>query len=317
MAQSSETAAADVSLAPLREEAPKPLAALRAEIARIAARDGFFSRDFNDLDGEAAAPQKLHPYVPLGHDCRFDRLLGGGLQPGTLTEILAARPGDAAAAAGFLSGLAIRLAARVDKAKAALFWIFEDFAASEQGLPYGPGLALHGLDPGRLVLVAAPNATQMLWAMEEALKCPAPAVVIGELWSGKPYDLTASRRLLLAAQKHGTPALLFLAGVPGAAGSLSSGADLRFEVRAHPSVHPPSAGALALPGAARWSVRIAKARIKARMRARAGPDTISIDRERFHTLIFDHDEALFRDALPLALAPDTRDGSAQPALAQG
>ncbi len=148
--------------------------------------------------------------------------------------------------------------------------------------------------------------------MEEALKCRAPAVVIGELWSAKPYDLTASRRLLLAAQRHGTPALLSLAGLPGAAGHLSSGADLRFEIRAHPSVHPPSAGSLPLPGAAAFAVRIAKARIK----ARAGPENFGIDRDRFHPIIWDHDEALFRDALPLALAPHAGDRSDQPALAQ-
>lgn len=278
------------------------LSALRAKIAKIAVQGPDLSSGFPGQGGP----------VPLGSR-GLDRLLGGGLKRGTLTEIVAARPGDAAAASGFLLGLATRFAARPDKAKAAIIWIFEDFTACEQGALYGPGLALNGLDPARFVLVAAPSAKEALWAMEEALKCRTLAVVIGEIWSAKPYDLLASRRLLLAAQKHGTPALIFLAGLPGGADQLSSGADLRFEIRAQPSVHPPSTNFLPLPGPPAWQVRIAKARI----RARAGPQSAGIDRDRFHAVVFDPEEALFRDALPLALAPRARHRSDRPALAQG
>lgn len=291
---------------------PQTLEALRAKIARITAQalpDGFSDSFSNGLPGGAAAQQELQPRIPLGRNSRLDHLLAGGLKLGTLTEILGQRPGDVAAASGFLLALAARLAARPDKAKAAIVWIGEDFSAREQGALYGPGLALHGLDPGRLILVAAQSAKHALWAMEEALKCQAPAVVIGELWAAKPYDLVASRRLLLAAQKYGTPALLSLAGLSGAAEHLSSGADLRFEIRAHPSVHPPSAGSMPLPGVAAWSVRIAK--------ARAGPENFGIDRDRFHTVFWDHEEALLRDALPLALASRSCDRSDRPALAEG
>lgn len=303
----------------MRSAAPRePFASLREEIARILARggEGFSVRSLNGLGDEAEALQEA-ARLPLGQTCRLDALLGGGLRLGTLTEILAARPGDAAAATGFLLALACRLAGRPaqaktttttkTKTKAAIVWIFEDFAAREQGMPYGPGLALQGLDPSRFLLVAAPSAQQALWALEEALKCAAPAVVIGELWSAKPYDLVASRRLLLAAQKQGTPGLLFLAGTPGAANTLSSGADQRFEVRAHPSFARSSAGSLPLPGKACWSVRLVK--------ARAG--RFGIDRERFHPLLWDHDEAQFRDALPLDLASDIGDRSDQTALARG
>jgi protein ImuA len=288
-----------------RSAASPALVSLRQEIARILARAGAsFARQNEYLRDESYASHEAGRFS-LGRSCMLDRGLGGGLKPGTLTEILGARPGDAAAAAGFLLALATRLARRA--AKAPIVWIFEDFAAREQGMPYGPGLALHGLDPGRLLLVSAPGAQQALWAMEEALKCRGPAVVIGELWSPKPYDLVASRRLLLAAQKHGTPALLFLAGAPGAASTLSSGADQRFEIRAHPSLTVASAGSLPLPGKACWSVRLAKARA-------AG---LGIDRDRFHPLLWDHDEAQFCDALSLDLASDTFDRSDQTAQARG
>lgn len=276
------------------EVAPR-LQALRARLQQ-AAENGFFVHDINLFDADPAVSAKPQP-VPLGENCRLDRLLGGGLKPGTLSEILPARPGDRPAATGFLLGVAARFA--VAKARGAVVWIFEDFAAREQGVAYGPGLAAQGLDPSRLVLVAAQNARQALWAMEEALKSKAAAVVIGELWSAKPYDLVASRRLLLAAQKQGTPGLLFLPRLAGGA-ALSSGADLRFEVRTAPSLRRASTGSLPLPGFSAFAVRIAKARIKARIKARAEP--LGFDRERFHPLIFDPTEALFRDALSLAVA---------------
>ncbi len=87
---------------------PGRLDALRATIAKITAQAGmneFLTKSFSNLDFKAEAPQKHQPRVSLGRDSRFDRLLGGGLKLGTLTEILGARPGDAPAAAGFLLAL--------------------------------------------------------------------------------------------------------------------------------------------------------------------------------------------------------------------
>ena len=75
------------------------------------------------------------------------------------------------------------------------------FQEREAGALYGPGLVAHGLPLSRLVFVRAPDAEAAFWAMEEALKCGAPAAVVGEIWSLKGYSLAASRRLLLAARK--------------------------------------------------------------------------------------------------------------------
>ncbi len=238
----------------------------------------------------------------------LESLLNAGLARGALHEVLAASPGDLAAAAGFALALASRFANdRQNDRQAPILWISEDFATRENGALYGPGLALHGLDPVALVLVKAPNAKEALWGLEEALKCRSPAVVIGEIWTlAKTYDLTASRRLVLAAQKSGTPCLLFAAGLTGTAGRMSSSAETRFEIRASPSPQLASAGGRPLPGLAAWSVRIAK--------ARASP--LRIDCTLFRPVLWDHAEALFRDALPLSLAPSSGDGSDHPALAQ-
>jgi hypothetical protein len=70
---------------------------------------------------------------------------------------------------------------------------------------YGPGLAAHGLDPARLVIVAAPRDEEILWAMEEGLRMPGLAAVVGEV--GR-LPMVAGRRLQLAAERSGVTALL-------------------------------------------------------------------------------------------------------------
>jgi protein ImuA len=86
----------------------------------------------------------------------------------------------------------------------------EDFALTQNGAPFGPGLAAHGLDLSRLVFVRAPDAGALFQAIEDALKSGALAVVVGEVWRLPKYDLAVSRRLTLAARAGATPALLTL-----------------------------------------------------------------------------------------------------------
>lgn len=242
------------------------IAVLRQAIAKLEAGEG---------------PRLAAPHVPatderrgrqrtvrLGRDeCQaplsaFDKALGGGLVFGALHEIVAASAGDACAASGFALALAARFAmADTARTAEALLWVIEAFAARETGAPYAPGLTAHGLDPARFILVDTRKPQETLWVMEEALRARALAAVIGELWNGfSVYDLTASRRLLLAARAGGTPCLLVHAGAAGQADRLSSAADTRFEVSARPSVREPAAGGLPLPGRPAWSVRLVKAR---------------------------------------------------------
>ncbi len=70
---------------------------------------------------------------------------------------------------------------------------------------YGPGLAAHGLDPGRVVLVRASRDAEILWAMEEGLRAPGIVAVVGEVGT---LPMVASRRLQLAAERSGILAFL-------------------------------------------------------------------------------------------------------------
>jgi protein ImuA len=149
------------------------------------------------IDGEI---QPLSLGVPV-----IDAALGGGLAHGALHEIAAAGEAHVAAAAGFALGLA--------PSGARLVWITEDMALAESGAPYGPGLDAFGLRPERLLTVAAAYTRDLLWAMEEALRCRAVATVIGELRHGE-LDAIAVRRLSLAAGQNGALALVLRASPP-------------------------------------------------------------------------------------------------------
>jgi len=129
----------------------------------------------------------------------IDRALpDGGLAHGALHEILGAGGDeeDGALAAAFAAGILGRLTVSGD---GMVLWC----------LPrpdlYGPGLAAHGLDPGRVVLVSTPRDTEILWAMEEGLRAPGIVAVVGEVGT---LTATASRRLQLAAERSGITAFL-------------------------------------------------------------------------------------------------------------
>jgi protein ImuA len=225
-------------------------------------------RAIAEIEAEASRPSE-RPARRLPFARAFDSALGGGLADDALHEIAPARPQDGAAAMGFALALAARF---INHRPASALIIGEGFAAEESGALYGPGLVAHGLTLSRLVFVRAPDAALALWAMEEALKCGAPAVVVGEIWSLKGYSLAASRRLLLAARKGRTPALLILASAYGQAERLSSAAETRFEIAAAPSAAIPAAAGLDLPGPFACGARLIKARL-----ARAGPFVDAVD----------------------------------------
>ncbi|MGE4220311.1 MAG: ImuA family protein [Alphaproteobacteria bacterium] len=79
----------------------------------------------------------------------------------------------------------------------------------------GESLALHpdglralGADPAGLTLVRCPTHAALLRTVEEGLRCAALAAVVADV--AGPLDLTASRRLHLAARGGGVAGLLIL-----------------------------------------------------------------------------------------------------------
>ncbi|WP_417518791.1 ImuA family protein [Minwuia sp.] len=136
-----------------------------------------------------------------------------------------------------------------------VFWVQDRLSALEMGRPYGLALKRFGVDPEQLVLVCARDAKDVLWSMEEALKCTVLGAVIGEVWGDpKVCDFTASKRLAVRAEKAGTHAFLIRFG---ASESLSA-ARRRWRVSSlASSTHPHDPRA---PGKARWRAELFRAR---------------------------------------------------------
>jgi len=103
------------------------------------------------------------------------------------------------AATGFCSVLLARLAAD----GRSVLWV------CPQDDLYGPGLVRFGLAAERLILVRAHRPAEILWVIEEALRCRGLAAVLGEV---DALSLAAARRLQLAARKSGVTALLLRHG---------------------------------------------------------------------------------------------------------
>ncbi|MGI9384199.1 MAG: hypothetical protein ACR2PO_13675, partial [Methyloligellaceae bacterium] len=105
-----------------------------------------------------------------------------GLEPAGLHEVRPAGYRDSWAALGFaLALLERRRAGAGTDGRQAVLWGFTDVAARESGLPYGPGLAAFGLDPGDFLLVRAQRAQDVAWALEEGLKSRALLAVLGQI----------------------------------------------------------------------------------------------------------------------------------------
>src|SRR5215475_1721360 len=171
-----------------------------------------------------------------------------GLASGVLHEIMAATHGDGPAAVGFLFALT-SLALKARPGLAVL--VASQRAFAEWGRPYAQGLYQFGLDPGRLLLVETGSDKEALWAIEETLKSHAqPAMVTAALASH--LDLTASRRLNLAAAALATPLAL---ASPAKAGGANAAAT-RWRIATKPAARD-RFGALLHP---RWRLSLERCR---------------------------------------------------------
>lgn len=173
------------------------------------------------------------------------------LDNASLNEIKPATFGDGPAALTFALLLAARRLSTGSAMPGALVWCWSARAAREAGGLYGPGLAVLGIDPARVLLVESGNAAETLWAMEESLGSGAAAVVIGCV---DGVALTPARRLALAAQTHRTPGLL----VTAARSAATPATFARWRIAGCPSApHPFDPAA---PGAPRFEMTLERCR---------------------------------------------------------
>ncbi len=185
------------------------------------------------LEKPGIADRPVQEFGALALD---DALPGGGLAAGCLHEIAAA-PDDAAA-----YGLVAWLLGRLMGKGGVALWCRPQRLRRE--MPYGPGLVRFGLITERLLFARTRSPVDTLWTMEEALRSGRFAAVLGE----GAADLTATRRLQLAAEAGGTTALLL--SVPSRRAALSA-ATTRWRVASLP---------VARPGLSRWQIELERCR---------------------------------------------------------
>ncbi len=172
--------------------------------------------------------------APAGRDALA---LGSGLH-----EVCPASYLDTPAALAFQIGMLGGGLSAQGRGRPVIWVRSEGQRAHDFGRPYPLALARWGLEPERVLLVEAHDASDVLWAMEEGLN--AGALVIGEIGASPRYDLTASRRLHRAAQARSAQVLV----LRGHHDIQPSAALTRWRLSALPSPDRPWRGATGLPG---------------------------------------------------------------------
>ncbi len=107
---------------------------------------------------------------------------------GAVHEFICSSLEEAAVTHGFINGL---LAPLMQKGGACM-WI-----GNSQNI-FPPALKSFGIAPDRIIFIEVQKEKEILWTIEEALKCEGLAAVIGEI---KELSFTASRRLQLAVEQ--------------------------------------------------------------------------------------------------------------------
>lgn len=138
---------------------------------------------------------KAKPLVGAGLElgCMNQAFPDGMFPTSAVHEFVGSTAQDAAAGSGFICGLL----AGLQKGMAA--WI------SSSRTVFPPALKAWGLEPDRIIFIDVRRDKDVLWAIEESLKCENLSAVVGEL---KDLDFTASRRLQLAVEQSGVTGFL-------------------------------------------------------------------------------------------------------------
>ncbi|HLY90640.1 MAG TPA: ImuA family protein [Acetobacteraceae bacterium] len=183
--------------------------------------------------------------IPFGVPAIDRHLPGGGLALGSLHEVAGGGLGavHGAAATLFAAGILARLSGSV-------LWCLKDRDL------FAPALAGAGLHPDRVIYAEGSDEKMVLACLEEGLRHPGLAGVIGEVSN---LTMTASRRLHLAAETSGVLGLVVRRWRTAAAAvdfGQPTAAVTRWRVSALPSSPLPVPGV----GRPRWMVELIRAR---------------------------------------------------------
>jgi protein ImuA len=160
---------------------------------------------------------------------------------GAVHEFVSAAPEHAAATGGFMAGVLGSLM----RGGGACLWI------SVSRMLFPPALKFFGVEPDRIIFIDLKKEKDVLWAMEEALKCEGLAAVVGEV---REISFTQSRRLQLAVEQSKVTGFL-LSNNP--AGLKTTACVARWRITPLPSETEETMPGI---GFTRWNVELLKVR---------------------------------------------------------
>jgi protein ImuA len=182
----------------------------------------------------------------------------GSFPLGAIHEFLSNSKEDTAVTGGFIAGILASLMG----SGGAILWV------SSSRTIFPPALRLFGIQPDKIIFIDLQKERDVLWAMEEALKCEGLAAVVGEL---QEISFTASRRLQLAVEQSRVTGFILHCNPR----NLSTTACVsRWKITSLPSV---LSGDMPGVGFPRWNVELLKIR-----NGKPGSWTIEWIGERFH-----------------------------------
>jgi len=160
---------------------------------------------------------------------------------GAVHELIADSAENATATFGFIAGILASIMRNVG----ACIWI----SGSKSIFP--PALISFGIRPDKIIFIHLKKEKEILWAMEESLKCKGLSAVIGEV---QDLSFTASRRLQLAIEQSQVTGFI----VRRNPRSLNSTACLaRWKITSLPGQLPEDMPGVGFP---RWNVELLKVR---------------------------------------------------------
>jgi protein ImuA len=134
--------------------------------------------------------------INVGWGQMDDAFPNGAFPLGAVHEFLCSGSEDGAPTSGFIAGLLAPLM----RNRGVTIWI----SSSRKLFP--PALKIFGIEPDRIIFLDLQKEKDVIWAMEEALKCGALAAVVGEM---REISFTASRRLQLAVEQSQVTGFIF------------------------------------------------------------------------------------------------------------
>jgi protein ImuA len=196
-------------------------------------------KDILQWEGYRPPPDGTRDLMGLGP---VEAAFPNGVFPlGAVHELVCGNTEQATASGGFITGL---LSVLMQNGGVCV-WI------GLSGNLYPSALKAFGVDPDKVIFIDLLKDKDVLWAMEESLKCAGLAAVIGEL---REIDFKQSRRLQLAVEQSRVTGFI-LRNFSNKIGSTACVA--RWKIKPLPSEQPDGLPGLGFP---RWQVELLRVR---------------------------------------------------------